>query len=265
MLPSSEAEDIWPLILNIGMHKPHLPRGCNISTARRQTQNILGRFVADSAKVAQAAAAAVVKPEIWTLVRQGSIVIHGTEPHKVMFLVRRVGTKWHVVPGQIPRQSDEVKVWLRKCVPVGMKDGELEHSMASTVRCLFADVMEKPILAKVEEILPLLARLDSFGFLVRATTLKAPSMLAPPPAFRRNLNAWALSKLMKDNPKTLAKNLEPHFQRMALAFLRNIRAIPAEHLKGKDGALVSSIRKTVSDYTNHEVDEIATEAKAIFK
>ena len=76
LLPSSPAEELWPLILKIGMHKPHLPRGLANSANRRPSQNILGRFVADSAKVEKAAEAHAQRPEIWPGIRRGDLVFH---------------------------------------------------------------------------------------------------------------------------------------------------------------------------------------------
>ena len=74
LLLSSSAEELWPLILKIGMHKPHLPRSIFKSANRRPNQSILGRFVAESAKEDACAAAAAEKPEIWKKLPRGQIV-----------------------------------------------------------------------------------------------------------------------------------------------------------------------------------------------
>ena len=260
LLLSSSAEELWPLILKIGKHKPHLPRSVPQSDNRRPRQNILGRFVADSAKEVACAAAAAVKPEIWQKLPQGQIVIHGTESYRVLLIVRHHGNKWHVLPGQIPRQGDEIKLWLRKCVPVAMNEAERARP---NIRIVFADAMGEPVLAEPHVLLPMfdpatIASATSEVFF-RATTLKVSQLLPPSPDHKRNLNVFVLHKLLRE-PKALEADMQPCFQRMAIAFMRNLKGLP---VIGKDKKLLASVKTALEQFSKHAIKKIADEANAV--
>ena len=165
-----------------------------------------------------------------------------------------------MLPGQIPTEGDTVKVWLRKCVAVAPNEAE---SSIPGLRCVFADAMGPPVLATPEHLLPICNPGAASGFIVRPMTLTVPSMTAPPPQYRRNLNAWALAKLQTYDCKALKEGVAPHFENMAIAFLQNLRALPKEVLKGGSGAIIQSVQKVAEMYSKHEKLNVAAEAKAL--
>ena len=224
LLLSSPAEELWPLILRIGLYKPHLPRGTAKSANRRPNQNILGRFAAESAKEAAAESAAADKAEIWTSLRRGELVIHGTQLYRVLLIIRRHGKKWHVVPGQIPRAGDTIKLWLRRCVVVSPNEAEKARP---TLKCVFADAVEAPILAEPNVLLPLRGY-PAQGFIMRAASLKVTPLLNPTPEHKRNMNVFVLHKLLQEAPDALKAEMPSCFQRMAIAFIRNLKGLPTK-------------------------------------
>ena len=142
-----------------------------------------------------------------------------------------------------------------------------EELKLGKLRCVFADVMEPPVLAESSDVFPLLTFQEGVdphpGFIMRSLSLHTSGCLAPPDAHRRNMNVFALYKMIKYDPEALTKNLKPQFQKMLKAFLQNLKSLPTRFLKQPNGSAVESVEKAVSPFKKHQVPEIAAAATAI--
>ena len=257
LMTSSPGEELFPLLMLIGKHKPHLPRGsAKSSTLRRPNESIIGRFITDSKNEA---ASSAPKPEIMKDHSVGHIVIFGTQSYRVIMIVKQCGEKLHVCP--TPREGDVCKLWLRKYIAV---QPNVNESRLGKLHCVFADVMDAPVLADPSDVLPLFTKDDApSGFIIRETSLSVPTLLYPPDSHRRNLNVWALHALHKYDKQALTKDLKPPFQKMLRAFLHNIKTLPKAILRGPNGSMLDFVQRVLDLFTKHQVPEIADAAKAI--
>ena len=77
------------------------------------------------------------------------------------------------------------------------------------------------------------------------------------------MNVRALTNLALHFEKALTKDLAVPFQKMAMAFLQNLIAMPKASPKAKDGTMIHSLRTVVTEYVNHELVEIAARAQTL--
>ena len=262
LMTSAPGAELFLHLMKIGKHTPTLPRSPNKSSDVKQPNaSILGRFVNDSK---HEAALAAPKPEIMKDRKVGDVVIFGTEPFRVVMIVKRCGQKLHVCP--TPREDDSCKLWLRKCMAMHPTDEEIKT--VKNLRCVFADVMEPPVLAEPSDVFPLFTFVQGVdhqqpGFIMRKFSLHTSGFLAPPYLHRRNMNAFALYKMLSYDTKALTKELKPQFQKMVKAFMQNLKSLPMKFLKQADGSAHKSVQTAVSPYMTHPVPEIAAAATAI--
>ena len=132
----------------------------------------------------------------------GHIVIFGTQSYRVIMIVKQCGEKMHVCP--TPREGDACKLWLRKYIAV---QPNVNESRLGCCRCVFADVMDAPVLADPSDVLPLFTKGDApSGFIIRETSLSVPSLLLLPDSHRRNLKICMLPTHTPSATSTISGN-----------------------------------------------------------